>query len=180
MTGTSKSFQVNDKVVFLHENGGGIITRIEGGHYFVLDETGFERPFLACHLSPLIRSMNKINFIDATKVEGEKSNSLTRSQQAEIPTIDLHIEQLVDNHSNWTNHEIITYQLRAFRTFLDKCILQKSNRVVVIHGMGNGRLKEEIRIYLKGHKRYQFQDADFSKFGFGGATQIDIKLNWKG
>ncbi len=46
MTGTSKQFKVNEKVVFLYEQGGGIVRRIdEKGNIHVEDDTGFERPF---------------------------------------------------------------------------------------------------------------------------------------
>jgi dsDNA-specific endonuclease/ATPase MutS2 len=62
---------------------------------------------------------------------------------------------------------------------LEQSANQKAKRIVVIHGVGNGRLKQEIRSFLNGSKRYQFCDADFSHYGFGGATQVDIRLNWK-
>jgi len=178
MNGTLKSFQVNDHVVFLSEVGGGIVTKIEGNYFYVLDETGFERPFLADQLSPVIRSMKKIELTESHKDNRAKSHVKPTSLDS-IPEIDLHIEQLVENHVGWTNHEILTFQLRAFRSFLDKSENQKAKRIVVIHGVGNGRLKEEIRLFLNGSKRYQFCDADFSQYGFGGATQVDIRLNWK-
>ena len=38
-------FNINDKVTFLYESGGGVIIKIEGNKYFVEDETGFDRPF---------------------------------------------------------------------------------------------------------------------------------------
>jgi dsDNA-specific endonuclease/ATPase MutS2 len=179
MNGTLKSFQVNDQVVFLSEVGGGIITKIEGNFFYVLDETGFERPFLADQLSPVIQSMNKIELNEIQKENRGKSPVKSVKSQDSIPEIDLHIEQLVENHRGWTNHEILTFQIRTFRTFLEQSANQKAKRIVVIHGVGNGRLKQEIRSFLNGSKRYQFCDADFSHYGFGGATQVDIRLNWK-
>lgn len=179
MNGTLKSFQVNDQVVFLSEVGGGIVTKIEGKYFYVLDETGFERPFLADQLSPVIQSMKKVELSEFQKDNKAKSPGKLIPTQDLIPEIDLHIEQLVEKHIGWTNHEILTFQIRAFRTFLEKSENQKVKRIVAIHGVGNGRLKEEIRLFLNGSKRYQFCDADYSQYGFGGATQVDIRLNWK-
>lgn len=179
MNGTLKSFQVNDQVVFLSEVGGGVVTKIEGKYFYVLDETGFERPFLANQLSPVIQSMKKIDLTEFQKDNKGKSKVKTVKSQDLIPEIDLHIEQLVENHRGWTNHEILTFQIRTFRTFLEKSANQKAKRIVVIHGVGNGVLKQEIRSFLDGSKRYKYCDADFSHYGFGGATQVDIRLNWK-
>ena len=47
MAGTSNHFQVNEKVAFLFEKGGGIIRSIKNETYWIEDETGFERPFSA-------------------------------------------------------------------------------------------------------------------------------------
>ncbi|MEY3198564.1 MAG: hypothetical protein RJA13_522, partial [Bacteroidota bacterium] len=46
MSGISNSFQINEKVAFLYEKGGGIVRRFDAnGLIFVEDEDGFERPF---------------------------------------------------------------------------------------------------------------------------------------
>ena len=46
MSGISSPYQINEKVAFLYEKGGGIVRRFDAnGLIFVEDEYGFERPF---------------------------------------------------------------------------------------------------------------------------------------
>src|SRR6218665_22372 len=62
--------------------------------------------------------------------------------------IDLHIEELMDNYSGMSNAEIVQVQLRHFQTALDTAINEHYRTLTVIHGVGNGRLKQEVRAVL--------------------------------
>jgi hypothetical protein len=86
--------------------------------------------------------------------------------------IDLHIEELIDNYGGMSNAEIITVQLRHFQGALDKAINQRYRTLTVIHGVGNGRLKQEVRSILKS-MNIRFHDGSYSKYGFG-ATEVVI------
>ena len=85
--------------------------------------------------------------------------------------INLHIEDLMDNYKGMSNAEIIMVQLRHFQTILDTAIKDHYRKLIVIHGVGNGRLKQEVRSILSSYKNLQFYDASYSKYGFG-ATEI--------
>lgn len=84
--------------------------------------------------------------------------------------IDLHIEELTDNYGGMSNAEIVQVQLRHFQKALDKAINEHYRTLTVIHGVGNGRLKQEVRAILNSMK-LRFHDASYSKYGFG-ATEI--------
>ena len=72
--------------------------------------------------------------------------------------IDLHIERLVENHRNLSNYEIVQIQIRHCEFTIEKAIKNNVSRLVVIHGKGEGVLKEEVRQLLK---KYQVaKDAD--------------------
>jgi hypothetical protein len=86
--------------------------------------------------------------------------------------IDLHIEELIDNYSGMSNAEIVQLQLRHFQNALDIAIKDHYRTLTVIHGIGNGRLKQEVRTILTTMKM-RFHDAPYSKYGFG-ATEITI------
>ncbi|MCW3101864.1 MAG: hypothetical protein JWO09_304 [Bacteroidetes bacterium] len=86
--------------------------------------------------------------------------------------IDLHIEELIDNYGGMSNAEIVIVQLRHFQQALDKAINEHYRSLTVIHGVGNGRLKQEVRAILTSMK-LRFHDASYSKYGFG-ATEILI------
>ncbi|HEX7414823.1 MAG TPA: Smr/MutS family protein, partial [Bacteroidia bacterium] len=64
---------------------------------------------------------------------------------------------------------------RHFQKNLDEAITNRSYKIVFIHGVGNGRLKQEIVAILKNHsKEVSYQDGDYKKYGFG-ATEVIIR-----
>ena len=87
--------------------------------------------------------------------------------------INLHIEELLDNYKGMSNGEIIQVQLKHFQQALDKAINEHYRKLVVIHGVGNGRLKGEVRNILSSYNNLKHHDASYSKYGFG-ATEILI------
>lgn len=88
--------------------------------------------------------------------------------------VDLHIEELVDSIKGLSNHEILSIQMEKFEKELDLAISKGMKKIIFIHGVGNGRLKQEIISVLKSVREVTFQDASYKEYGFG-ATQVNIK-----
>lgn len=89
--------------------------------------------------------------------------------------IDLHIEKITDNYSHLSNFEIITLQLKEFEKWYDLAVSHHQPSLIVIHGLGKGRLKEEIHEILKTKKDVRsFINQYDSRFGYG-ATEIFFK-----
>ena len=95
---------------------------------------------------------------------------------SDIEEVDLHIDELVDNAKELTPGEIIQIQLARFETTLNgNLISQKVKRMVFIHGVGNGKLKHELRKLLeKKYPKLKYQDASFKEYGYG-ATLVYLK-----
>jgi dsDNA-specific endonuclease/ATPase MutS2 len=87
--------------------------------------------------------------------------------------IDLHIEELVDSHSGLTNTEILSIQLERFEKEIQYCLSNGIKKLIVIHGVGNGKLKQEIISILKTIDDISYYDASYKNYGFG-ATEIII------
>lgn len=88
--------------------------------------------------------------------------------------IDLHIEQLVDSHSELSNGEILNIQLSRFAIALETAKRSKVKKIVFIHGVGNGVLKHELRKKLdKDYPDLKHQDASFKEYGYG-ATMVFV------
>jgi hypothetical protein len=86
--------------------------------------------------------------------------------------IDLHIEKLTDNWKNMSNLEIISLQLKEFEKWYDLAVAHHQPGLIVIHGVGKGRLKEEIHDILKVKKEVKtFINQYDPRFGYG-ATEI--------
>ena len=89
--------------------------------------------------------------------------------------VDLHIHELLDDTTNMTNGEMLEYQLGVFRKTLDEYKDRKGQKIVFIHGKGEGVLRNAILKELKSKYRdYPYQDASFREYGFG-ATMVTIR-----
>ena len=86
--------------------------------------------------------------------------------------IDLHIEKLTDDWQRLSNLEIIGIQLKTFEKYYDLAVAHLQPTLVVIHGVGSGRLRDEIHELLKMRKEVKtFVNQYDPRFGYG-ATEI--------
>ncbi len=92
----------------------------------------------------------------------------------DIVEVDLHIHELLDDTNGMSNSEILNYQLDVFHKTLNEYKNKKGQRIVFIHGKGDGVLRRAILDELKRkYKNYSSQDASFREYGFG-ATMVTI------
>lgn len=92
----------------------------------------------------------------------------------DIIEVDLHINELLDNTTGMSNSEMLEYQLDVFRKTLEEYKAKKGQRIVFIHGKGDGVLRNALLKELKSkYKTYSSQDASFREYGFG-ATMVTI------
>lgn len=109
------------------------------------------------------------------KTEKHKPKPAITLKKPEILEIDLHINELVDTTSGLNNADMLQLQLDKFNNTLAEYKNRKGQKIVFIHGKGEGVLRKEIEKLLKTRYRsYYFQDASFREYGFG-ATMVTIK-----
>lgn len=88
------------------------------------------------------------------------------------PEIDLHIENLTNGYAKLDRSQILRIQLQHFRRFLEKAIRLGVPRIFIIHGVGEGKLKEAIALELKSHPEvHKFKNEFHAKYGYG-ATEV--------
>lgn len=93
----------------------------------------------------------------------------------EIVEVDLHANELLDTTAGMSNSEILSYQLDRFREIMDQYKNKKGQKIVFIHGKGDGVLRKAVIDELKHkYKNCLYQDASFREYGFG-ATLVIIK-----
>jgi hypothetical protein len=86
--------------------------------------------------------------------------------------IDLHIEKIIDDFNGKSSLEILTIQLKEFEKWYHLAVMHKQANFIVIHGVGKGKLKEEIHNLLKTRKEVKsFVNQYTNSFGYG-ATEI--------
>ena len=92
-----------------------------------------------------------------------------------IIEIDLHCNELLSTTTGMDNKDILEYQLDIFRKTMEEYKLRKGQKIVFIHGKGDGILRQRILWELQTkYKRHQHQDASFKQYGYG-ATLVIIK-----
>lgn len=86
--------------------------------------------------------------------------------------IDLHIEKLTDDWQHMSNLQILSMQMKTFEKYYDLAIAHLQPSLVVIHGVGSGRLRDDIHELLKLRKEVKtFVNQYDPRFGYG-ATEI--------
>lgn len=115
--------------------------------------------------------------IQAEKVK-KAAESVKRPQKQivnNVVEIDLHCDQILETTAGMGNKDILEYQLDVFRKTLDEYKLRRGQKIVFIHGKGDGILRQRILWELQTkYKRFHHQDASFKQYGYG-ATLVTIK-----
>lgn len=85
--------------------------------------------------------------------------------------VDLHIENLLTDWKGLSNFEILQTQLAHFDKVVERTIRNQHPTLVVIHGVGEGKLKSEIHQLLRQMKEVHFFENKYDpRFGQGATT----------
>jgi hypothetical protein len=193
-------FSVGQFVRFLDAVGQGRITAIiSEQEVMVEDETGFEYPYLVKQLVPIGDMRSEV---DAYRISTPETREvLSRNIDADIAKkaqkdfnikyknpdatnvrkrgdyieVDLHIHELVDNTVGLENEDIVQIQMEHFDRIMRIAEDKKIPRVILIHGVGQGVLRAEIRKSLDQYfPNATFHDADYRVYGYG-ATEVILR-----
>ena len=98
-----------------------------------------------------------------------------RKGDEDVIVVDLHANALLDTTAGMSAGDILNYQLDVFRRTLKENASKKGQRIVFVHGKGEGVLRRAlINDLVYRFKHYTYQDASFQEYGYG-ATQVTIK-----
>ncbi len=91
-----------------------------------------------------------------------------------IVEVDLHIDELLDSTKGLDPKDMLQYQMKKFHEIMSKYLSKKNQKIVFIHGKGEGVLRKTLLQELrKNYKSCTYQDASFQEYGFG-ATMVTI------
>ncbi|WP_115463011.1 Smr/MutS family protein [Winogradskyella aurantiaca] len=177
-------FKAGDWVETLDDNIRGKVLSLNGSTVQLEDSDGFVMEFQEVDLIKIPESQihAKIDWDDVTKARlhkelGEKKRKTVpktpKKRTENIFSVDLHIEKLVDSTKGMTNYDMLNLQLDTARKQLDFAIKKNMQRMVFIHGVGEGVLKMELYTLLRRYDHIKFYDADFRTYGYG-ATEVRI------
>lgn len=190
------TIKVGGKVSFLNETGGGVVLRLLGrDRALVRTDEGFEIEYPLARLVPANEGTDHLVYRvtdqqvhsvaandlmdDRMQRDRKKSGSLRKAKQGErraddgVMEIDLHLHEIVDDERHLADGEKLDVQLRYFERMLNTAIRERKRTLIVIHGVGEGRLRDEVRNVLSYYDSVRFEDANPRKYGYG-ATEVTI------
>lgn len=104
-----------------------------------------------------------------------KSSEEKRTVEAPQKEIDLHIEKLRDDHHFLEADEMLQIQISHFQNAMDAAVVHHFDKIVFIHGTGNGTLRDKIHKLISRNPHVKtYMDARKEKFGYG-ATEVVFK-----
>ncbi|MEJ2163688.1 MAG: DNA mismatch repair protein MutS [Robiginitalea sp.] len=174
-------FRVGDRVQLLDELTSGEVLEVLTDDLRLLTEEGFEMLVRrdSVVLVPEGSSLTgpNIDWSDALK-EADKPRKKSpgkygKTRYAPPMEVDLHIEKLVSSTRGMTTFDILNHQLDTARRQLEFALRKRIQRLVFIHGVGEGVLRAELRTLIRRYDGLQVHDADPVKYGMG-ATEVYI------
>lgn len=165
----------------------GKVTKIAGNLVTIEGDDGFEFQFDKSELIIVTSTKTLDSGIlnaDIALVKKEKSVAKRKSSVTVKPKerhapkfeVDLHIHQLTDSTKGMTNFDMLNLQIDTARRQLEFAIKKRIPKMVFIHGVGEGVLRQELETLLGRYNNVSFYDADYKIYGFG-ATEVRIFQN---
>ncbi len=176
-------FLIGDTAETIDDTIIGTVTAISGTTITIESTDGFVMNFSSNELVKISDDIKVSNHEiaqvkSAKESQKRKKNKVTKSKERNAPKmeVDLHIHQLIKSKKGLSNYEILNLQINTAKRQLDFAIRKRIQKVVFIHGVGEGVLKEELNYLFGRYDNVKFYDADYQKYGLG-ATEVYIYQN---
>ncbi|MFS4469402.1 Smr/MutS family protein [Maribacter sp. 2210JD10-5] len=173
-------FGIGDKVEAIDDTIIGVITAVDGDTITILTEDGFPLVFEKRELVKVENAIAVTHYeVDQIKKEKEtpkkRKVALPKAKERNLPKmeVDLHINQLVKNPKLLSNYDMLNLQLETAKRQLEFAMSKRIQKIVFIHGVGEGVLKEELGYLFRKYDNLKYYDADYQKYGMG-ATEVYI------
>ncbi len=177
-------FEIGNKVAVIDDKIEGIVIDIVEEEVYIEDSDGLKYRY---HKSDLIKAnvkktdldsefhFNGLSWNEKYQKNREKRKLFVKSKNEVVLEIDLHIEKLVHSNKKINKIDILDYQIQIAREKIEYCIQKRINKIVFIHGVGEGILKSELYFLLDCYP-VDYYDASYQKYGLG-ATEVYIYQN---
>lgn len=181
------NFSIGDKVTAIDEDISGTVIRIENNLIVIETKDGFEMDFSPIELiKEQLPSLSKSIFSDYSldevisekeQIDRKKSIKIKPKERNQpAMEVDLHIHHLTDKPKHLSNYEMLNLQVDTARRQLEFAIKKRIQKIVFIHGVGEGVLKMELETLFSRYNNVKYYDADLQKYGLG-ATEVYIYQN---
>tara|TARA_B100001027_G_C16225509_1_gene311942 strand:+ start:428 stop:973 length:546 start_codon:yes stop_codon:yes gene_type:complete len=179
------SFRVGDKVCIIDSNLIGDVLSVTKDEVKIKTPEGFKEIHKTENLIKLEDNIFNNLFLDLQQKEKIIAEKCEQRKQVDnlklkavfnnVVEVDLHIEKLIKNPNNIKKENILSFQLNAARNFLSRAKEIGIKKIIFIHGVGKGILKNELEnLLIDNSEDLLYYPADFSNYG-NGATEVRFK-----
>lgn len=182
------TLKIGDKISVIDEAICGIVFKIDKNTIVIKTGDGFLLDF---NPSELIK-MDSQPKLDSNLFFKHSINAVIKEKESSSPQkskrvkpkarntpkmeVDLHINQLISSTKGMSKHDLLTLQLDTAKRQLEFAIKKRIQKIVFIHGVGEGVLKLELEYLFQHYDHIKYYDADYQKYGLG-ATEVYIYQN---
>lgn len=179
------NFKIGDRVEAIDDVVKGVIRKIIADRITVESDQGFELSYAPSELILVPGTGElKVSHFEIAQIKREKEGFKKKNTQAvnkkehftPVMEVDLHMHQLLPSTKGMSNYEMLNLQLDTAKRQLEFAMKKKIQKVVFIHGVGEGVLKEELYYLLNRYDNLKFYDANYQKYGLG-ATEVYMYQN---
>lgn len=175
-----KLIKVGDFVSVIDDIHQGVVVKI-ANNIFSIDIDGFLYDYNRADLVKIEKHLDNISVappkdfnMQSNRNKKSKNSSKISSQSKNI--IDLHIHHLTNSERGMSKHDKLLLQLSTAKTKIDDAINNKNSKLIIIHGVGKGVLKNELIKLFDSYTNIEYYDASYQDYG-QGATEIKIYNN---
>ena len=165
-------FNIGDRVLFKNEILEGKIIRINSDYKVtVISLDGFEMNVQIKDLVKIEEGTDQITSYGTSFNSKEDSDKKLVKQRRKkkshsVLKVDLHVELLISNFQSMDNSEIVQIQLRECYNAIEKALNSNIIKLEIIHGIGQGVLKDEVHAILRSYNLRFYLSRD------GGVTDV--------
>jgi len=165
------NLKIGDKIKFLKSNDFGTVVNIISERKIQVEDSSL---FLTVvnvkdvvkfdDHTDTVQAYGDVMFSKESK-ENTSFKKMSRQNLNEVK-IDLHIENLSNEFLSMTNFEIVQVQIKKCEDALIKAINSNAQKLIIVHGIGEGVLKKEVHNLLLRFELRYFVSIN------GGSTEV--------
>ncbi|WP_420574312.1 Smr/MutS family protein [Kordia sp.] len=181
------NFQINDQVETIDDIIKGRVTAVNGTTITIETDEGFPLQFEAAELVKVavdeiaidLSNQKIYNAIQEKEAAKKPKRVLEKTRKERVETVmevDLHIHQLTKTYKGMSNYDMLTLQTDTAKRQLEFAMHKRIPKIVFIHGVGEGVLRQELEYLFRRYDNVKYYDANYQKYGLG-ATEVYIYQN---
>lgn len=177
----NSKFKIGDQVLVIDDDMSGVVAFAKANQITITTTDDIDLTF---HEDELILDKRfKVSGV-IPKAEPSpkkpKRRIQSRKKAAFIPAVevDLHIHHLTDNQRGMDNYDMLNLQIDTARNKIEWARRSNIPRLIFIHGVGEGVLRQELEFLFDRYDFLKYYDADYQKYG-KGATEVYLFQNPK-